>query len=680
MTSVKKKIDQLKKNILKYEYFYHTLNRPIVSDAEYDYLLEKLYNLESNNKELITLDSPTQKIGAQLLERFKKTKHFSPMLSLENTFDFNGYLNFKKRIKKNVVLNKKLVFCCELKIDGIAISIIYEKGILIRAVTRGDGLTGENVTHNVKMIKSVPLILKGINIPERVEIRGEIFMLKSDFIDFNKKYIKNKNQFFSNPRNAAAGALRNINPKITLKRKLIFSCYTCILFPDTSHIFNTHYERLMQCLNWGIPVNKEIMLCVNDEDILYFYKKFSEKRKNLDFDVDGIVIKVNSIELQRKLGCNKKFPKWAIAFKFLSIEKITLLKDVKFQVGRTGAITPVAYFDPICISGVMIRKASLYNKYEIEKLDLHTNDSIVVCRSGDVIPKILNVVETLRYDHEKKIVFPEYCPVCKTKLLENKEEKIIRCDSGWTCDAQKKRAFEHFFSKKSLNAIGFGPKIINELIDKKYVKDLIDVFYLKEIDLMKLNNIGHRKSVNIINAIHQCKNTTFKSFIFALGIFNVGESISEKIADYFVNLERLMNADIAELNSIPGVGKSIAKNIYNYFSLISNRHMIDKLINEIGIFWKNSGISQKIIKYDFFFNKRIVITGILKDISRSELKKLLIESNAQVLNNVSKNIDFLICGKNFGVKLFQAQKLNIIIINEEELYNLINLHDLKKNN
>lgn len=673
MTSVKIKINQLKKILLKYEYFYHALNQPIVSDAEYDYLLEQLYNLELENKDLITADSPTQKVGTKLLDKFKKTKHFFPMLSLENTFDIHGYINFVKRIKKNNFLNKKNFFCCELKIDGIAISIIYEKGILVRAVTRGDGFIGENVTGNVKMIKSIPGRLHGNNIPERVEIRGEIFMLKSDFINFNKKYKKNKSQYFSNPRNAAAGLLRHINHQITLQRKLMFSCYRCIFFPDFPQKINTHYERLIQCSNWGIPISTEIILCSSDKEVLCFYKKYEKKRTKLDFDTDGIVIKVNSIDLQNKLGCNQKFPRWAIAFKFVSVEKITLLQDVHFQVGRTGAITPVAYFDPICISGVIIRKASLYNKYEIERLDLYINDSIVVCRSGDVIPKVLKVIKVLRDQFAKKIVFPEYCPVCKTKLLENKEEKIIRCNAGWICSAQKKRALEHFFSKKSLNAIGFGPKIINQLIDKEYITNPVDVFYLKNIDLVTLKNMGNKKSLNIIRAINNCKKTTFKSFIFALGIPNVGEVIAEKIANYFIDLKQLMNADILELNSISGIGRSISNNIYNYFSLSSNCEMIDVLINKVGICWKNQKISKKNIKNNFFHNKKVVITGILRYISRIELSQLLIQLGAQVSNYVSKKTDILICGKNFGTKLFQAKKLSILVIYEYDLYRLISL-------
>ncbi|AEO07893.1 NAD-dependent DNA ligase LigA [Buchnera aphidicola] len=677
MTSLKKKINKLKKNILQYEYFYHTLDQPIISDAEYDYLLEKLYNLELENKELITLDSPTQKVGANLLSRFKKNQHFSPMLSLENTFDINGYLNFKKKIKKSIGINKKIIFCCELKIDGIAISIIYERGILVRAVTRGDGLKGENVTHNVRMIQSIPLKLTGSDIPERLEVRGEIFMLKSDFIKLNKEYKKNSNKCFSNPRNAAAGSLRHIDSKIIFERKLMFTCYMCIFFPDLTQTLTTHYERLMKCEYWGLPVNPDIIVCINNNDIFDFYKKFEEKRRILDFDIDGIVIKVNSIELQKKLGCNTKFPRWAIALKFVSAEKITLLKDVKFQVGRTGAITPVAYFDAVCISGVIIRKASLHNKNEIERLNLHINDSIIICRSGDVIPKILSVVEALRSNHEKKIVFPKYCPVCQNKLLENSEDKIIRCHAGWVCAVQKEKALEHFFSKKALNAVGLGPKIIHELIQKKYVNNPIDFFYLTEINLMQLNNFGRKKSLKILASIHSCKKTTFKRFIFSLGISNVGEVIAEKLANHFVNLEALMYSDILKISLISGIGKTIAHNIYNYFSIVSNCKMVNKLINEVGIFWNHQEIDSIENKNLFLLDKKIVLTGVFKNISRTELKKLLIQLGAKVLNHISKNIDFLICGKKFGSKLYQAKKFKILIIYEEDLYNFINFNHKK---
>ncbi|WAI18209.1 MAG: NAD-dependent DNA ligase LigA [Buchnera aphidicola (Acyrthosiphon caraganae)] len=673
MTSTKKKIDTLRKNILKYEYFYHTLDQSIVSDAEYDYLLHQLYDLEKKNQELITADSPTQKVGSNLLRRFKKIKHFSPMLSLENTFDINGYLNFEARIKKSLNINTSISFCCELKLDGIAISLIYEEGIFVRAATRGDGFKGENITANARMIKSIPLKLNGINIPKRLEVRGEVFMLKSDFITLNKRYKINQNKHFSNPRNAAAGSLRHINPKITAERKLMFSCHGCYFLEDIKGDLSTHYERLMKCVSWGLPVNKEIIICSNHIEVEKFYKKFEQTRNFLDFDIDGIVIKVNSIEFQKKIGCNTKSPRWAIAFKFCSAEKITLLKNVKFQVGRTGIITPVAYFDPVYISGVIIQKASLYNKYEMERLNLHVNDSIIICRSGDVIPKVLSVIKTTRCDNAKKIVFPEFCPVCDTKLLENTEEKIIRCHSGLTCDAQKKKSLYHFFSKKSLYVIGLGPRIINELIKKKLVKNPIDFFYLKDVDLIKLKNVGKKKSIKIINSINACKKTTLKSFIYALGIPGVGETISEKIANDFITLDKLINANILQLNSVDGIGKVISNNIFNYFSTIANRNMINTLIAKVGVYLNHQEVHELNIKKTCFLNKKIVLTGTFNAFSRIELKKILINLGAKVFDNISKKIDFLICGQNFGSKFFKANHLKIKTINEKELKFLIEM-------
>lgn len=673
MTSTKNKINTLRQNILKYEYFYHTLDQPIISDAEYDYLLHQLYNLELENKKLITPDSPTQKVGSNLLGKFKKIKHFSPMLSLENTFDVNGYINFEKRIKKFIHINKFKPLCCELKLDGIAVSIIYEEGILVRAATRGDGVEGENITANARMISSIPLRLKGIDVPKRLEVRGEVFMLKSDFIQLNEKYKRNQNRYFSNPRNAAAGSLRHINPKITAERKLIFSCYGCYFFSKIGKELNTHYQQLMKCSSWGLPVNKEIIICSNYKEVLDFYKKFEKKRKFLDFDIDGIVIKVNSIESQKELGCNAKSPRWAIAFKFFSTERITLLKDVKFQVGRTGAITPVAYFDPVDISGVSIRKASLYNKYEIERLDLHINDSVIICRSGDVIPKLLSVIETVRCKNAKKILFPKFCPVCNAKLFENTEEKVIRCHSGLTCNAQKRKAMYHFFSKQSLYVIGLGPKIIDELIKKELIKNPIDVFYLRDIDLMKLKNIGQKKSIKIIDSIYKCKQTTFKCFIYALGIPGVGEVIAEKIANYFIKLDVLINADIVQLNRVDGVGRVIANNIFNYFSTVSNRDMVYKLIKKVGIFWNEPKLYDGEIKQTCFFSKTIVLTGVFNSFSRVELKRLLIYLGAKIASNISEKTDFLIYGKNFGSKFYKAQNTRIRIISEKELHYLIKM-------
>ncbi|QIQ41684.1 MAG: NAD-dependent DNA ligase LigA [Buchnera aphidicola (Microlophium carnosum)] len=673
MKSIKNKIDKLRKNILKYEYFYHTLDQSIVSDAEYDYLLHQLYSLELKNKEFITLDSPTQKVGSNFLRQFKQTKHFFPMLSLENTFDVNGYLNFEKRIKKFINTNEPESLCCELKLDGIAISIIYEEGVFVRAATRGDGVKGENVTDNVRVIDSIPLTLQGIDIPKRLEVRGEIFMLKSDFIQLNKQHEINQNKYFSNPRNAAAGSLRHINPKITAERKLMFSCYGCYFCTEVHGKLTTHYERLIKCLSWGLPVNQESILCSNYVEVLEFYKKFEKKRNTLDFDIDGIVIKVNSIELQEKIGCNTKSPRWAIAFKFFSVERITLLKDVQFQVGRTGVITPVAYFDPVYISGVMIRKASLHNKNEIERLDLHVNDSVVICRSGDVIPRLLRVIKATRHNNTKKIIFPTLCPVCNTKLLENTQEKVIRCHAGLICNAQKKKALHHFFSKKSLHVIGLGPKIINELIKKGFVKNPIDFFYLKDLDLIKLTNVGGKKSIKIIKSIQECKKTTLKCFIYALGIPGVGEIISEKIAHHFIKLNELMNANILQLNCVEGVGKVISNNIFNYFSIMSNREMVNELITKVGIFWNDEEGHEFDIKKSYFFNKNIVLTGKFDSFSRIELKRILINLGAKILDRISQKIDFLIVGKNFGSKFFKAKDLNIKIINEEELVSLVHV-------
>ncbi|QCI19651.1 MAG: NAD-dependent DNA ligase LigA [Buchnera aphidicola (Brevicoryne brassicae)] len=673
MITIKNKIDKLRKKLLKCEYSYHILNKSIISDAEYDYLLNKLYMLEVKNKQFVTSDSPTQKIGSNLTNKLQKVIHFSPMLSLENTFDFNGYLDFEKRIKKSLNTHKTINFCCELKMDGIAISLIYEEGILLRAATRGDGYQGENITSNAKMIKSIPSQLKGSDIPKRLEVRGEVFMLKSDFYKLNEKSKINKTKIFSNPRNAAAGSLRHIDSKITASRKLIFSCYGCYFFDNFKGIenFSTHHKRLMQCMKWGFPVNKEIINCSNHVEVFNFYKKFEKKRYLLDFDVDGIVIKVDSIDFQKKLGYNAKWPRWAIAFKFFSSERITKLHDVKFEVGRTGVITPVAYFESICISGVMIKKASLYNKNEIERLNLHIDDSIVICRSGDVIPKILNVIKSKRLDNAKKVIFPLFCPSCNTQLLENKEEKIIRCHAGLTCNAQKKKSLSHFFSKKSFNVTGLGPKIITQLIKKRVVKNPVDFFYLTYFDLIELQNVGHKKSINIINSLNKCRKITFKRFIYALGIPNVGEIFAEKIANYFIKSDKLFHTNIAELNSIFGIGTVIANNIFNYFSTDSNCNMVRRLVKELEIF--SSHPENLIInsKKTYFLGKKVVLTGVFDAFSRKKLNSVLTNLGAQVLNNISKNTDVLIYGKKFGSKFLKARSLNIKIISEKELYSLI---------
>lgn len=672
MKSIKNKIAKLRESILTYEYFYHTLDQSIISDAEYDYLLNQLYNLELQNKKLITPDSPTQKVGSNLLSKFKQVIHFSPMLSLDNTFNLNGYLDFEKKIKKIVNTNAEISVCCELKIDGVAISIIYEEGIFVRAATRGDGIKGENITSNARMIKSIPMKLKGEKIPERLEVRGEVFMLKSDFITLNTKSNFNDKKFFSNPRNAASGSLRHIDPNITNERKLMFFCHGSGFFKGIDKC-TSHYELLMKYSMWGLPVNNNFIVCCNYEEVFKFYKKFENKRHVLDFDIDGIVIKVNSLKIQKKLGCTTKYPRWAIAFKFVSQEKITKLNDVRFQVGRTGVITPVAYFKPINISGVIIRKASLHNKNEIERLNLHIGDSIVICRSGDVIPKLLSVIKNIRDSNAKKIFFPIFCPVCNTQLLENKEEKVIRCHSGLLCNAQKKKRLYHFFSKNALNAEGLGPKIINELIKKKYVISPIDFFYLTHNQLITLEHVGNKKSIKILLSIDKCKKTSFKRFIYALGIPNVGEVIAEKLANYFIMLDPLMYADILTLNSINGIGQVISNNIFNYFSTDENRKIVISLVRDIGIMWNYQENVILDTKKKYFFEKKIVLTGIFSAFSRTELKNILIELGANILSGISKNVDLLIYGKKFGKKFFKAKDYKINMINEEELNTLIQM-------
>ncbi|QCI18634.1 NAD-dependent DNA ligase LigA [Buchnera aphidicola] len=667
MKKIKYQINELRKKISKYNYFYHTLDNPIVSDTEYDYLLNQLYNLESKYKEFITPDSPTQKIGANLLDRFKKVTHFFPMLSLENTFDLHGYLKFENRIKKFFITNAIIEFCCELKIDGIAVSLIYEEGILIRAATRGDGYFGENITSNVKTIKSIPTKLKGSNIPKRLEIRGEIFMLKSDFSNLNFQSFQGKKKYFSNPRNAAAGSLRQIDSKITAKRKLQFVCHGFHFFEKTK-IFKTHYDVLIQCKNWGIPINAEISIFSNYSEILKFYKKFEKKRLLFDFDIDGIVIKVNSLYFQKKLGSNNKSPKWAIAFKYFTKEEITKLNDIKFEVGRTGIITPVAYFNPVYISGVMIKKASLYNKNEIDRLNLHFNDYITIQRSGDVIPKIINVINNKRLQNAKKIIFPVCCPICNSELLKNRKDKIIRCPSGLRCNAQKKKIFCHFFSKNALNATGLGPEIINELIQKKIVSNLVDFFYLTQDHFKNIENIREKKSIKIIKTIYESKKTTMHRFIYALGILSVGEVIAEKLSNYFNTVNNLINASTKELESIDGIGKVVANNIFTYFNILENRQLVEKLTQILNI----KKYNQVSYYLNSISNKNVVITGIFQKYSRNQLKEVLIKLGARVSSKVSKKTELLIFGEKFGNKFFEANKLNIKMIDEKEFNFLIN--------
>ncbi|WWP00239.1 MAG: NAD-dependent DNA ligase LigA [Candidatus Dasytiphilus stammeri] len=581
--SIEQTIHHLRSLLLQYEYNYHSLNGSEIPDAEYDKLKLELCRLEKCYPEFITNHSPTQLVGAPSLITFNLVTHETPMLSLDNISNEKDFLKFVKKISFYLKeIKQDLNFCCELKIDGVAINLLYENGVLIRAISRGDGMTGEDITANARTIDDIPKQLKGDNVPARIEIRGEVFMTKEEFKKLNSDARHTGTKIFTNSRNAAAGSLRQIDANITAKRSLSFYAYGIgLLEAGCNCLPDSHWHFLKKLNEWGLPICDNNSLCKNSETVIDYYRKIKLIRSQLHFDIDGIVIKVDSKILQQTLGSTIRVPKWAIAIKFPAQEKLTCLLDVKWQVGRTGSITPVASLDPVIISGLLIKNASLYNYEEIKRLDLHINDFVVVQRSGDVIPKIVNVVKSKRTSKARKIIPPSFCPICKSTVEQF--NRIIRCSGGLSCRAQVKESLKHFVSRRALNIKGFGSKIIDQLIEKKYVYNSVDLFLLTKNQLLQLENIGEKLAINLVNALINAKKTTWPRFIYALGIREVGQSTAIDLAVYFQSVETLMNADLKTLMKVKNIGPLVAFNIHNFMSKLNNRQIIIQLINKVGI-------------------------------------------------------------------------------------------------
>ncbi|MDT9587039.1 MAG: NAD-dependent DNA ligase LigA [Candidatus Arsenophonus melophagi] len=663
---------QLKQQLRRHEYLYHVLDSPEISDAEYDQMMQQLQKIEDEHPEWITEDSPTQRVGCAPSMAFEQVYHEIPMLSLDNIFDEDSYLTFDKRVRNRLKNNTQLTFCCELKLDGVAVSLLYKHGKLVQASTRGDGKIGENITANIRTIQAIPLHLSGNNIPARIEIRGEVFMTHQNFNKLNAEAQLDEGKIFVNPRNAAAGSLRQLDSRITAKRSLSFFCYgfgllSCDQLPDS------HYQCLMQFKKWGLPVSDNIVLCKNSEQVLFYYHQIERARLNLGFDIDGIVVKVDSLPLQEQLGFLFRAPRWATAFKFPAQEQITLLHDVEFQVGRTGVITPVARLKPVQIGGVTVSNATLHNADEIKRLDIHTGDTVVIRRAGDVIPKIVRVCIDRRSSDSQAIRIPIQCPICGSAIQIIKGEVTIRCTGGLMCSAQRKGAVKHFVSRRAMDIKGMGDKIIAQLVDKEYVTTAADLYRLTLDILIRLNHINRKSAQNLIHAIHKSKKTTLARFIYALGIREVGEATASNLATYYTTLMAFMAADIESLQRVPYVGETIAQHIIHFFQKKNNLDIINQLVNEICISFplipvQNTG--------NIFSNKTIVVSGRLNRLTRDELRAKLILLGAKVANMVSKKTDLLIAGTSAGSKFTQAHALGIKILYEDELLKLLKDHSI----
>lgn len=668
MESIIQQINQLRTSLRHHEHQYHVLDAPEIPDAEYDRLMQQLRDLEAQHPELITNDSPTQRVGAAPLDAFDQVKHEVPMLSLDNVFDEESYLAFDKRVHDRLKTAEPLTFCCELKLDGLAVSLLYEEGELVRAATRGDGTTGENITVNVRTIRAIPLRLHGDNIPRRVEVRGEVFMPQAGFEQLNEEARRKGGKVFANPRNAAAGSLRQLDPRITAKRPLTFFCYGAGLL-DGGELPRSHLQRLMQFKAWGLPVSNRVKLCTGSDQVIAFYRQVEQDRASLGFDIDGVVIKVDSLDLQEQLGFVARAPRWATAFKFPAQEQITQVREVEFQVGRTGAITPVARLEPVQVAGVIVSNATLHNADEIERLGLRIGDTVIVRRAGDVIPQVVGVVLEQRPQDAKEITFPEHCPVCGSDIERVEGEAVARCTGGLFCAAQRKEALKHFVSRRALDVDGMGDKIIEQLVEKQYVENPADLFTLTAGKLTGLDRMGPKSAQNLIVALEKAKQTTFARFLYALGIREVGEATAANLAAHFRNLDNLRAADIEALKSVPDVGEVVAKHVLNFLSEEHNQKVIDAL--EKVISWPEP---QQIIAEEIdspFAGKTVVLTGSLTILSRDEAKDRLTALGAKVSGSVSKKTDLVIAGEAAGSKLVKAQELGITVIDEAEMIRLL---------
>ncbi|BAH82973.1 NAD-dependent DNA ligase LigA [Candidatus Ishikawella capsulata] len=678
MEYIKKRVNKLRFILRYHAHLYYVMDAPKISDAKYDSLLLELHELEKQYPQLIHPDSPTQRIGDKPVMLFKQVTHSIPMLSLDNVFNKEDYKKFNTRIQKFFQKSNSIIkFCCEMKFDGLAVSIIYENGVLVRAATRGDGNYGEDITKNVRTIRAIPIYLQGNNLPRLLDIRGEIIMMQDGLKKINSEANKIGGKIFTNPRNAAAGSLRQLDPSVAAKRPLNFFCYSAGFIEGYSKLPNSHWKQLQLFKSWGLPIHENISVVNNIEEVFSFYDKIKQERINLGFDIDGIVIKVDSIELQNQIGYSIRAPRWAIAFKFPAQEEISTVLKVDFQIGRTGVITPVARLKPVKIAGVTISNVNLHNENEIKRLGLSIGDKVVIRRSGDVIPKIISVLKNYKTINRNNILFPEHCPICGSTVERIEGKSISRCTGSLICKSQRKEMLKHFASRSAMNIEGLGDKIIDALIQKNFLKTSFDFFQLTIANLITIDRISNKLAKKLINSIEKSKKTTLARFIYALGIREVGEATANNLTNHFGSLKNIMDATFNELSAIKNIGNISAKYIYNFMHEKNNRMVIDQLIQEAGVYWPTVNFSKINKINNLIFKKTIVLTGSFIKIQRKELKYRIILLGAKINNNISKKSDLLIYGKNPSYnKIQQAQKLGIKMIDETEVFKFLLQYDI----
>ena len=667
-SSVKTKINKLREEIRQHNYSYYVLDEPTIPDVEYDKLLRELQKLELEHPKLITPDSPTQRVGAKPLDAFAPAKHEVPMLSLGNVFSDDDLSAFEVRIKDRLKRDININYMAEPKIDGLAVSLIYENGILVRGATRGDGITGEEITDNIRTIQSVPLRLRKIrNLPKVMEVRGEVFMPKKGFNEMNAKARKEGEKTFANPRNAAAGSLRQLDPRNTAKRPLDIYFYSATNIEKLTSV-TTQFEALEYLKKIGLKVSPEADLVPGYRGCLNYYKKILELRDTLDYEIDGVVYKVNELELQDELGFVSRAPRWAVAHKFPAQEAITKVLRIEFQVGRTGALTPVAKLDPVFVGGVTVSNATLHNMDEVKRKDVRTGDTVIVRRAGDVIPEVVKTVLKLGGKRNKPVQAPENCPECDSDVIQIEDEAVIRCSGGLYCPAQRKGAIKHFASRTAMDIEGLGDKLVDQLVDENLISNVKDLYHLQKEKIISLERMGEKSSDNLLKAIEDSKNTSFSRFIYALGIREVGEATASALAEHYQSLNLLMKADVDDLQEVPDVGPIVAKNITTFFNQTHNREVINELIN-VGVNWKKETTSRQ--QNNCLEGNTYVLTGSLEKFSRTEAASLLKSLGAKVTSSVSKKTTAVIAGVNPGSKLTKADSLGVKVLSEDDLLSLL---------
>lgn len=667
--TVEQQIKQLRAEIEEHNYQYYVLDQPAIPDAEWDRLLKRLIELETAHPEFASASSPSQKVGGKALGAFKQVAHEVPMLSLDNVFSEQELGAFEQRLHDRLNDDNELTFCCEPKLDGLAISILYQDGQLVRAATRGDGNIGEDVTANVRTIKNIPLQLRGQNLPANLEVRGEIFMPKAGFEALNKAMLAKGEKTFANPRNAAAGSLRQLDPKIAAQRPLAFYAYALGL--TDGELADTHYQRLQDLKRLGLPVSPETRLADGQQGCLDFYQDISARRNQLPYEIDGVVYKVNEIVKQESLGFVSRAPRWATAHKFPAQEELTLIEDVEFQVGRTGAITPVARLKPVFVGGVTVSNATLHNADEIARLGVKVGDTVIVRRAGDVIPQVVSVVLERRPEDAKDIVFPTACPVCESAVERIEGEAVARCSGGLFCGAQQKQAIKHFVSRKALNVDGLGDKLVEQLVDEKLVANPAQLFGLTWSQLTSLERMGPKSAENLLQALDDAKQTTLAKFIYALGIREVGEATASNLAKHYLTLDAIIAAGQESLQQVDDVGEVVAKHLYYFLRQDHNLEVINALV-AAGVNWP--AIEQASEDALPLLNQTFVLTGTLSQMGRSEAKQKLEALGAKVAGSVSKKTSYLVAGAAAGSKLTKAESLGVSILTEDEMLALFAQH------